>query len=136
MPAGYSKTPLIQKLGIKAGHRARFINAPPHYAQLLGSLPNGITIAKSARGPLDFIHFFAAKGATLRKEFPRLKKALAFDGILWVSWPKGGSSIPTDLKEADVRDAGLAAGLVDVKICAVDDDWSGLKFVYRLKNRR
>ncbi len=137
MPAGYSKTPLIKKLGIKPGQRVRFVNAPKHYAKLIGPLPDDVKVAgPSARGPLDFIHLFTTTESDLGRSFPKLKKLLAKDGTLWVSWPKGGSSIPTDLKEGIVREIGLDAGLVDVKICAVDEDWSGLKFVYRIKDRK
>jgi hypothetical protein len=136
MTAGYSKTPLIDKLGIKPGMRVRLINAPKHYEKLIGRWPDDISIAKSTRGVFDFIHFFTSSVAELSRIFPKLKKNLAMNGTMWVSWPKGGSSIATDLKEEMVRQTGLQCGLVDVKICAVDEDWSGLKFVYRLKDRK
>ena len=137
MTAGYSKTPLIDKLGIKPGQRVKFVNAPANYARLIGPLPDDVKVAgPAARGPLDFIHLFTTRTADLVKRTATLKKQLAMDGTLWVSWPKGGSSIATDLKENIVRETGLKAGLVDVKICAVDEKWSGLKFVYRLKDRK
>ena len=135
MPAGYSRTPLIAKLGIKPGQRVRIIKAPSHYLDLLGPLPDDVQIINATRGPLDFIHLFVTKESELNLGLPKIKPRLASNGTLWISWPKGGSSIATDLKEGMVREAGLTAGLVDVKICAVDEDWSGLKFVYRLKDR-
>jgi hypothetical protein len=135
VPAGYSKTPLIDKLGIKPGKRLRVVNQPPQYFTLLGSMPDDVMILRSTRGEIDFAHLFVTNRSALLKEFPKLKANLAKDGMLWVSWPKGGSSIDTDLKEDIVRQVGLASGLVDIKICAVDEDWSGLKFVYRLKDR-
>jgi len=135
MAAGYSKKPLIVKLGLKAGMKARFINTPLHYLDLLGPLPDAVTIARSSRGPIDFIHFFVTKRKELATQLPQLKVALARNGTLWISWPKGTSSVPTEVRENEIRKAGLEAGLVDVKICAVDEDWSGLKFVYRLKDR-
>lgn len=135
MPAGYSKNPLRVKLGIKAGMKVRFLNAPPPYAKLLGNLPEGVMVARTTRGPLDFIHFFTTSLNELSRELPALKDQLAKDGMIWVSWPKKTSSIGADLGENEVRKTGLAAGLVDVKVCAVDEDWSGLKFVYRVKDR-
>jgi hypothetical protein len=135
VPAGYSKTPLIDKLGIKPGKRLRFVNQPKNYLALLGPLPDDVTILKSTRGEIDFAHLFVTTTSALHQELPKLKSNLAKDGTLWISWPKGGSTIKTDLKEGIVRELGLASGLVDVKICAVDEDWSGLKFVYRLKDR-
>lgn len=135
MPAGYSKTPLVDKLGIKPGKRLRFVNEPAHYLELLGPLPADVTVLKSTRGEIDFAHLFVTTKSALQRELPKLKNNLAKDGTLWISWPKGGSTIQTDLKEGIVRDVGLAIGLVDVKICAVDQNWSGLKFVYRLKDR-
>jgi len=135
MAAGYSKNPLRVKLGIKPGMKVRFLNAPPPYAKLLGNLPEGVSVARTTRGPLDFIHFFTTSIAELNRELPALKEHLAKDGMLWVSWPKKTSAMAAGFGENEVRDEGLAAGLVDVKVCAVDDDWSGLKFVYRTKDR-
>ena len=135
MPAGYSGTPLAKKLGLKPGMRARFINAPDHYKDLLGGVPDGVTVLHSTRGTITFIHLFVPTRAMLMKALPGAKKSLAKDGLLWISWPKRSSPLVSDVSESDVRRAGLDAGLVDVKICAVDDDWSGLKFVYRKKDR-
>lgn len=133
--AGYSKRSLVDKLGIKPGNKLYISNAPQGYMQLLGSLPPQARVVKSPNAACDFIHFFTKKQAELEAAFPKLKKALAPDGTLWVSWPKGASKVPTDLNENIAREIGLRNGLVDVKVCAVDEIWSGLKFVFRLKDR-
>ena len=132
---GYSGKPLVEKLGMKPGMRVFLINPPDHYSTLLGSFPDGASMAKSLKGPLDLIHLFTSSTKDLDKQFARAKKQLAYNGALWVSWPKGSSGVKTDLNENVVREIGLEQGLVDVKICAVDETWSGLKFVYRLKDR-
>ena len=128
MTAGCSKNPLIVKLGLKTGMKARFVNPPTHYRDLIGPLPDAVTIARTSRGPIDFIHCFVTTRKDLAARLPTLKAALNKNGTLWMSWPKGTSLIPTEIREADIRAAGLEAGLVD-------EDWSGLKFVYRLKDR-
>ena len=133
--AGYSGTPLIRKLGIKPGFRARFVNAPRGFERLLGPLPSDVSVADATRGTFDYIHVFVTRRADLKKRFGSLKKALAADGMLWVSWPKKTSKLAGDLSGDDVRATGLKGGLVDVKVCAVDDDWSALKFVYRREDR-
>lgn len=133
--AGYSKRSLVEKLGIKSGHKIYIGNPPSDYMQTLGDLPNGTTVAKTLNGPCDFIQFFSQEKAELQSAFPKLKKHLTPAGALWVSWPKGASKIKTDLNENVAREIGLTNGLVDVKVCAVDDVWSGLKFVFRLKDR-
>jgi hypothetical protein len=130
---GYSGTPLIQKLGIKPGARTRFVSAPPQLPQLLGPLPPGAI--SSVRGKLDFALLFAKSFAELTKSFAKLRDRLESNGMLWVSWPKKTSGVATDLTESTVRDYGLNNGLVDVKVCAIDDTWSGLKFVRRLSDR-
>ena len=134
-PAGYSGTPLIKKLGIKGGFKIRILNPPDNYWDLVGPLPKDVLVAKQLRGPLDFIHFFTKERKTLMQQFPKLHKALAFDGMLWISWPKKASKVQTDVDENVVRDIGLTNGLVDVKVAAIDEIWSGLKFVYRLEDR-
>ena len=134
--AGYSKRSLVEKLGIKEGISVRLINPPKNYLATLGKLPQGTQIKKDSRSPFPFIHSFFTKLADLEQQFPKLKKQLVPDGMLWVSWPKGSSKVPTDLNENVIRDVGLRNGLVDVKVCAVDDIWSGLKFVYRLSDRK
>jgi hypothetical protein len=133
--AGYSKTPLAQKLGIKPNSRIALVNAPTDYTRTLGRLPEGVTVLSTPEGPLDLIQFFVTSWSDLDAQFPMLKGALRPDGALWISWPKQSSGEPTDLKENVVREIGLARGLVDVKVCAVDEIWSGLKFVYRVKDR-
>jgi hypothetical protein len=136
MPAGYSTRPLRDKLGIKPGFRIALVAPPAGYGTTLGPLPSGVARSRALRGPLDLIQVFVTRAADLERRFPALKKALAIDGALWVSWPKKASGRSTDLGEGAVRGIGLAHGLVDVKVCAVDETWSGLKFVYRLKDRR
>ncbi|MGH9441188.1 MAG: DUF3052 domain-containing protein [Thermoanaerobaculia bacterium] len=134
MTAGYSGTPLPKKLGLKPGIRAAAVHAPKHYSRLHGPLP-GIRIASRLSRGLDFVHAFFTSPARLAAEFPRLKASLTPAGMLWISWPKKTSRIPGDIDESIVRNVGLRNGLVDVKVCAVDEGWSGLKFVYRLKDR-
>jgi hypothetical protein len=130
---GYSGTPLIDKLGIKPGARLQFFSEPKGFDALLGKLPEGSRIATS--GALDFAMLFVKARSDLVKGFPRLRDRLEPNGMLWVAWPKKTSGVETDLTEGVVRTFGLEAGLVDVKVCAVDDTWSGLKFVRRLKDR-
>lgn len=135
--AGYSGTPLIQKLGIKPDQRICILHAPKGYEKTLSALPGSVkNFARLGKEHgLDFIQFFTTESAELAAELPKLKAALAFDGILWISWPKQAAKVKTDLNENVVREVGLKAGLVDVKVAAVDETWSGLKFVYRVKNR-
>ena len=133
--AGYSGTPLIKKLGIKEGFNVAILNPPPNYQETLGELPPGVIVADTLIGSHDFIHFFTTSRETLAQEFPRLKQALTPAGTLWISWPKRSAKVPTDLTEDIIRAIGLENGLVDVKVAAVDQVWSGLKFVYRLKDR-
>ena len=136
MPAGYSRKSLVEKLGIKVGFAIAILGGPRNYAATLGELPSGVKQGTRLKGPLDFIQFFSSRRSHLEELFPKLKAALSPSGMLWVSWPKGSSGVPTDLTENVVREIGLANALVDVKVCAVDETWSGLKFVYRLKDRR
>lgn len=131
--AGYSGTPLLKKLGIRSGARFQLVSAPPGFDRTLGKLPADATA--SSRGTLDFAMLFVRRQAGLRKDFARLRDRLESNGMLWVAWPKKAARIDTDVSEGVVREFGLAAGLVDVKICAVDETWSGLKFVRRLKDR-
>jgi len=134
--AGYSGTPLVKKLGLKENTIFSALNSPVKYVDLLGHLPRNSKESKTLKHGIDFIHFFTQSKSELAKTFPKLKKALTQDGILWISWPKGTSKIKTDVNENIAREIGLENGLVDVKVCAVDDVWSGLKFVYRLKDRK
>jgi len=132
---GYSGTPLGKKLGIKDGFHVCLIDAPSEVvAELKPSLEN-CKIAKGGGTSLDFAMLFAQSSTALKKDFGRIAKNLAPAGMLWASWPKKASGVPTDLNENMVRDIGLSAGLVDVKVCAVTGVWSGLKFVRRLKDR-
>ena len=132
---GYSGTPLPKKLGIKDGIQVRLIGAPEEVRSELKSTIAKCKVVADAKTALDFAMFFTKSSAELKKEFPRITKALAPAGMLWISWPKKASGVPTDLNENVVRDIGLAAGLVDVKVCAVTDIWSGSKFVRRVKDR-
>ena len=133
--AGYSQRSLVEKLGIKAGTRIAIINAPRGYRKTLGKLPPGVTVASAARGVLPFIHLFTPNRDELEAKLPALLRALTPDGALWVSWPKKASGVPTDVTEDVIRAVALPTGLVDVKVAAVDDVWSGLKLVRRLKHR-
>jgi hypothetical protein len=134
--AGYSGTPLPQKLGIKEKFRIAFVDLPPDVkAELNDSLTTCRLIA-DGRGPLDFAMLFVKTQAELKKVFPRFAGRLTPAGMLWVSWPKKTSGVPTDMNENDVRRIGLEAGLVDLKVCAVNGVWSGLKFVIRVKDRK
>ena len=134
--AGYSKRRLVDKLGIKNGHRVTIVGAPPGYEKTLGTLPPQAQLGKDLREERDFINFFSKSRRELEQKFTLLKSLLAPCGMLWISWPKHSSGVATDLDENVVREIGLSHGLVDVKVCAVDDTWSGLKFVYRLKDRK
>jgi hypothetical protein len=131
--SGYSGTPLVDKLGVKADSRLQFIGAPANLPALLGPLPAGAR--EISRGPIDFAMLFTGTRSELEKRFGKLRDRLEANGTLWVSWPKKSSGVATDLTEDVVRTVGLAEGLVDVKVCAVDETWSGLKFVRRLKDR-
>ena len=133
---GYSGTPLPIKLGIKEGFRAALVHAPDDVRTQLRAALSGCEVARDACGALDFAMVFTESRAELAKEFKRVAKELAPAGMLWVSWPKKTSGVKTDLNENVVREIGLGAGLVDVKVCAVTDVWSGLKFVRRLKDRK
>src|SRR6266853_3987436 len=132
--AGYSGTPLVKKLGIKPGSNLIFVNAPADYAAEL-DIPADVIANSRSRKPLDFAQLFVKNENELRRKFSEYAKRLDASGMLWVSWPKRSSGVSTDLSENVVRDIGLAAGLVDVKVCAVNEVWSGLKFVFRLKDR-
>ncbi|HKU62287.1 MAG TPA: DUF3052 domain-containing protein [Gemmatimonadales bacterium] len=134
--AGYSGRALAAKLGIRPGERVVALGAPAHYAELLAPLPDGATLRSRLGRTERFIHRFATSQAELVRAFPRLVGALADDGMLWISWPKRASGVPTDLTEDRIRDIALPYGVVDVKVCAVDDVWSALKLVRRRELRR
>jgi hypothetical protein len=134
--AGYSGTPLPRKLGIKPNARVGLIGAPHDFDAVLGELPPGVTVVKRARGRFDVVVVFVQKRSELERRLPALKEALDQAGGLWVAWPKRSSGVATDLGEGTVRELGLTSGLVDNKVCAIDATWSGLRFVYRLADRK
>lgn len=133
--AGYSGTPLVKKLGIKEGFRVALVGAPPRFRRELIDLPKRVSFVTSLEGGLDLILFFTKSRAELRGGFSRLASNLAPAGMLWIAWPKKASGVVTDLSDNSVRETGLELGLVDVKVCAVNEVWSGLKFVIRVKDR-
>jgi hypothetical protein len=132
---GYSGTPLTKKLGIKPGFRVSLLDAPAEVAAELSAALAGCENAGDGKAPLDFVMVFTKSKSELAREFKRIGKRLAPAGMLWASWPKRSSGVATDLNEDMVREIGLEAGLVDIKVCAVTEVWSGLKFVRRLKDR-
>jgi hypothetical protein len=133
--AGYSGTPLPQKLGIKPGARFAVVRAPEGFEDALDPLPDGVRLRTQARGAQDVVLFFATRRAELERRFDSLARTVAPAGGLWIAWPKRTACVATDLREGIVRELGLAHGLVDNKVCAVDDIWSGLRFVYRTSDR-
>ena len=136
MTAGYSGTPLVKKLGIKAGVRAALIYAPAGYLDLLGDLPADAVVDRELAGAgYDFVQAFYIWRADYEADFPRLKAAIRKDGMIWISWYKRAAKMPTDITEDVVREVALAGGLVDVKVAAIDAQWSGLKLVYRRSDR-
>ena len=134
--AGYSGTPLAQKLGIKAGQNVVTIGAPAGYRKLLAPLPESVSFTSEIKAGAPFIHFFVSERKVLEKELKRLRKLIADAGTLWISWPKKSSGVPSDITEDTIRDVALPLGFVDVKVCAVDETWSGLKLMIRRENRR
>ena len=134
--AGYSGTPLPKKLGIKENYRIGLVNPPKSFVPQLGQLPPKTQIVSSLQAPLDLIVCFVDREATLAQRFPVLAEKLSVNGMIWVAWPKKSSGVKTDLTFDNVQRIGLDCGLVDVKICAIDNTWSGLKFVYRVKDRK
>lgn len=134
--AGYSGTPLAKKLGIKDGFQIALVDSPKDFRKELGDLPAGVKFKSSTAKPLDLIVLFVRSESELARRFLPLAANLNANGMIWVAWPKKSSGVATDLSFNNVQRIGLDAGLVDVKICAVNEVWSGLKFVYRLKDRR
>jgi hypothetical protein len=136
MSAGYSGTPLPRKLGIKPGQRIAFLDAPPEFADALGEQEPEVGRERTTlRGPLDLVVAFFVERRRLAQRLPRLIAALDPAGALWIAWPKRASGVATDVTEGVVRELGLAAGVVDVKVCAIDATWSGLKLVIRVQDR-
>lgn len=136
MTAGYSGRPLVKKLGIKRGFRIALLHAPERYVSLLGRLPDDVTIDWAlTAGEYNFVQAFYVARADYEAEFDLLKSSIRPDGMIWISWYKKAAKMLTDITEDVVRDVALAKGLVDVKVAAIDARWSGLKLVYRLRDR-
>ncbi len=133
--AGYSGTPLAKKLGIKPGVKVRLINEPKHYVELFTDLPGDIDLNDDLTVSMDLIHYFTKDQAEFKMLLPQLMSQIKPNGIIWVSWPKKSSKVLTDITEDIIRNYAISIGLVDVKVCAVDEVWSGLKLVIPVKNR-
>jgi len=133
MAAGYSGTPLAKKLGIKPEHSIALLGAPDGF--VIHGMPDGVVIRRQSRGPLDVIVSFHTRRADLAKRLPTLMRALPPDGALWIAWPKKASGVVTDITEDTVREVALPTGLVDNKVCAIDETWSGLRLVLRKELR-
>jgi len=133
---GYSGTPLVKKLGIRADEQVIAIGPPEHYRQLLEGLPDGACITRRVIAGARFVHLFVTRRAELEKRLGTLREKLDDAGVLWVSWPKKASGVATDITEDTIRAVALPLGFVDVKVCAVDDTWSGLKLMIRRENRK
>lgn len=139
--AGYSGTPLLKKLGVKDGQNALLVAVPDTVLALKNCKSwRHLKTAKTPRGisggPYDFIHFFTANKQALISSLPKLKNELQQNGLIWISWPKKSSGVASTVSENDVRHHALKTGLVDVKVCAVDEIWSGLKLVIPVKDRK
>lgn len=138
--AGYSGTPLVKKIGIRPGHRLALVDAPIGFKKELLDLPADVKFVsadgKGKAAPLDVVVFFMQSRASLEKHLPKLRSRIAQAGMIWAAWPKRTSGVETDLNENIVRDSGLAMGLVDIKVCAINEVWSGLKFVIPVKDRK
>ena len=134
--AGYSGTPLAKKLGIRDGSRIFLAGAPKDYRRLVAPLPDGVAVAARMSSAIDLVHIFSARKSHLRKTLRVCLAKLKPDGMIWVSWPKKSSKVPTDITEDTIREVALPLGLVDIKVCAVDEVWSGLKLVIRKENRK
>ncbi|HEX8955979.1 MAG TPA: DUF3052 domain-containing protein [Burkholderiaceae bacterium] len=134
-PAGYSGTPLAKKLGIREGSRVCAKGAPQHYAALLEPLPPGVAFDRSVTASTDVVHLFHTVKAELQRELRALRGSIRPDGMVWVSWPKKAAKVATDITEDTIREVALPLGFVDVKVCAVDETWSGLKLVIRKELR-
>jgi hypothetical protein len=133
--AGYSATPLVKKLGIGKGFKILLINAPPEYRALVSPLPAEVSFTTAANSATNFVHAFATKRLELARLLPSLRRKLPHDALIWVSWPKKTSKVPTDVTENTIREVALPLGFVDIKVCAVTDVWSGLKLVLRKELR-
>jgi hypothetical protein len=134
--AGYSGTPLPQKLGIKPDTILVAIDPPENYRKLLGQIPSGVNFATRPVGKTKFVHLFAKERRVLQAHLQTLRRKIADDAAVWVSWPKKSSGVPTDITEDVIRAVALPLGFVDIKVCAVDEIWSGLKLMIRRENRK
>jgi len=135
-PTGYSGTPLVKKLGMKAGARVCLSGAPANYRKLLTPLPEGVEFVAKLSSSVDIVQVFTASQAELKQVLATCRKVLKPDASIWISWPKKASKVPTDITEDTIRAVALPLGLVDIKVCAVDAIWSGLKLVLRKELRR
>lgn len=134
MTVGYSGTPLLKKLGMKPHTKLFLLNIPANYYDLLGELPEGVAVNEHD-AEIDFVHFFTKSADELKAILPQLLNSIKRDGTIWVSWPKKASKVPTDVTEDTIREVALPIDLVDVKVCAVDEIWSGLKLYIRKEKR-
>ncbi len=135
--SGYSGTPLAKKLGIKPGYAVQVFNPPKPYLQFFHEFPDGVILVDPRdQAPIDFIHIFATTPSELTSYMQLAKANLKKNGLLWVSWPKKTSKIPTEIDKFDVMKCGQSNGFVDTKVAAIDEQWSGHKFMYRLKDRK
>ncbi|NBW38637.1 MAG: DUF3052 family protein [Cytophagia bacterium] len=134
--SGYSGTPLAKKLGIKPGYKMRIFNQPEYYYNLFSDLPEDLIVLTDKKRKKDFIHYFALSTVQLTKDIKQLREEIEENGMIWISWYKKSAKMETDLNENIIRDLALSNGLVDVKVCAVDELWSGLKLVIRVKDRK
>jgi hypothetical protein len=133
---GYSGTPLAKKLGIKPGSNLYLLDAPETYSDLIAPIPEGVTIVDEMSKEVDLVHLFTKSKTELQKSLKSLLRKLKPDGVIWVSWPKKSAKVPTDITEDTIREVALPMGLVDIKVCAVDEVWSGLKLMIRKENRK
>lgn len=134
-PAGYSGTPLWKKLGLKPGSRVALLQEPDRFEDLLAGMPDGVELRRSLRGRADCIVFFTTARRELERRLAALRRPIEPDGMLWVAWPKRASGVPTDMTEDVIREVALPTGLVDTKVCAIDETWSGLRLVVRRELR-
>jgi len=134
--AGYSGTPLAKKLGIKDGFKIAIMNEPDHYFSLFEDMPPDVDIVHNLKTKLDVIHYFVKEEKQLAEEIQTLKSSIQQNGMIWISWPKKSSKLPTDITEDVIRAIALNNGLVDIKVCAIDSVWSGLKLVIPVKDRK
>jgi hypothetical protein len=134
--AGYSGKPLAQKLGIKPGMTMVTLNEPPTYRRSLGKEADAVNFSGRVTADCDFVHIFARRRSELQAQLKRLRGKLADAGTIWVSWPKKSARVPTDITEDEIRAVALPLGFVDIKVCAVDETWSGLKLMIRREERK